>query len=62
MAVDNVISVLSDEQALEAVVLFPEWKIDTTMRYFRVVIIDAEGNRAWCQPVFVEELLDQGIL
>ena len=20
-------------------------------------IIDAEGNRAWCQPVFVEELL-----
>ena len=39
-----------------------EWKIDTTMRYFRVVIIDAEGNRAWCQPVFVEELLDAGIL
>lgn len=39
-----------------------EWKIDTTMRYFRVVIIDAEGNRAWCQPVFVEELMDAGIL
>jgi len=39
-----------------------EWPIDTTMRYFRVVIIDAEGNRAWCQPVFIEELLDQGIL
>ena len=39
-----------------------EWKIDPTMRYFRVVIIDAEGNRAWCQPVFVEELLDAGIL
>lgn len=39
-----------------------EWKVDTTMRYFRVVIIDAQGNRAWCQPVFVEELQDQGIL
>lgn len=39
-----------------------EWKINTTMRYFRVVIIDDEGNRAWCQPVFIEELLDAGIL
>ena len=29
-SVDNIISALSDEQALEAVVLFPEWKIDTT--------------------------------
>lgn len=39
-----------------------EWPIEATMRYFRVVIIDAEGNRAWCQLVFIEELLDQGIL
>ena len=23
---------------------------------------EAEGNRAWCQPVFIEELLDAGIL
>ena len=29
-SVDNVISVLTDEQAIEAVVLFPEWKVDTT--------------------------------
>ena len=39
-----------------------EWPIDTTTRYFCVVIIDAEGKRAWYQPVFIEELLDQGIL
>ena len=39
-----------------------EWKVDTTMRFFRVVIIDDHGNRAWCQPVFIEELQDEGIL
>jgi len=39
-----------------------EWEIDKTMRFFRVVIIDSEGNRAWCQPVFVEELIDLGVL
>lgn len=39
-----------------------EWKIDTTKRFFRPVIIDEQGRRAWCQPIFVEELIDAGIL
>jgi len=39
-----------------------EWPINTAMRYFRVVIIDEQGRRAWCQPVFIEELKDAGIL
>jgi len=38
------------------------WPVNTTMRYFRIVIIDEQGRRAWGQPIFVEELLDAGIL
>lgn len=32
-----------------------EWPIDTTMRYFRVVIIDAEGNGTFWLIAFLLE-------
>lgn len=34
-----------------------EWPVNDVMRYFRPVLIDAEGNEAWLQPVFVEDML-----
>ncbi len=38
------------------------WPVNATVRLFRVVIIDEFGRRAWCQPLFVEELMEEGVL
>lgn len=34
-----------------------EWEINTNMLYFRVELIDENGNKAWMQPIFVEDIL-----
>lgn len=43
----------ADSQLFESL----EWEINTQMRYFRVELIDENGNKAWLQPVFVEDIL-----
>lgn len=39
-----------------------EWKIDPRLGYFRVELYDEQGRKAWCQPVYVEELREQGCM
>ena len=34
-----------------------DWEIKPTLNYFRVRIIDSNGQMAWSQPVFMEDLL-----
>ena len=35
-----------------------DWEIKPALNYFRVRITDPEGNTAWSQPVFMEDLAD----
>lgn len=39
-----------------------EWKINPQLGYFRVELFDEKGRKAWCQPVYVEDLKKQGCM
>ena len=39
-----------------------EWKINANLGYFRVELVDELGRKAWCQPVFLDELVAQGCM
>lgn len=35
------------------------WKVNETLKYFRVCVLDGQGGKAWSQPVFLETLMNE---